>query len=107
MIKCIYCNRENKDGSVYCSQCGKKLPQTEVCGNPKCRNPLPIGATFCPECGTRVLKNVEKQEEPVSATKNVVDKQSTKDDDLGCLLTLFFWIGIPLIIIYIVEEVLK
>ena len=60
MIKCPTCKHKNRDGAIFCSECGRKLPQVQFCTNPQCRKPLPVGALYCPECGSRVFSTEPK-----------------------------------------------
>ena len=76
-MKCKECKNENRDGAIYCSKCGCKLPQVQICTNPKCRKPLPFGAGFCPECGTKII---QKAEEPIRLTTQSISKgKNTKE----------------------------
>lgn len=71
-MKCERCKTPNRDSAIYCSECGCKLPQVQICRNPKCRRPLPNGAVFCPECGTKIIQKVE---EPVRTTTQSIAKE--------------------------------
>lgn len=53
-MKCPYCGQEHPDDFKFCPISGRPLvPQTKVCGNPKCKyENVPIEAKFCPRCGT-------------------------------------------------------
>lgn len=52
VVICPSCKGENKKGSKFCSECGKKLSASNVC--PKCKTKVPSKAKFCPECGTKI-----------------------------------------------------
>ena len=51
-IRCPNCSRPNKEDNAFCEFCGAKL----LFACPACRNPLPIGRTACPNCGTHVCE---------------------------------------------------
>lgn len=63
-MKCQYCNEEIADGSIFCTACGKKLPekQPEEQETKKitpmfctaCGSKLKEGALFCTQCGAKV-----------------------------------------------------
>ena len=46
-MKCPQCQFDNREGSKFCSECGKKLERT--C--PACGNLNLLGAKFCDDCG--------------------------------------------------------
>lgn len=52
MIKCPNCDRENPDGSKFCSTCGKKLEIYATCSS--CGGQVAYGAVFCPQCGKKL-----------------------------------------------------
>ncbi len=57
--RCPGCGAEMKDGAIYCTVCGTKLPEpaaeempeNKICKN--CGQPLGDDAVFCSGCGTR------------------------------------------------------
>ena len=57
--RCPGCGAEMKDGAVFCTACGTKLPEPpeeaipeeRICKN--CGKPLGEDAAFCSGCGTR------------------------------------------------------
>ena len=48
-MKCPKCGCEMGEGSLFCGQCGNKLPQVKRC--PKCNAPVSDDDIFCGECG--------------------------------------------------------
>lgn len=82
-MKCIHCNTENPEGSVYCLHCGKRLVSNRIC--PACKALCAENAVFCNFCGTQIAKetqaffdNAEKrnvQEE--TAVASVQEKNET------------------------------
>ena len=60
MTNCKNCGAPLLPDGEYCTNCGTKkesVNDTQICS--ACKNPLPQGAVFCPQCGS-----------PVSATPN-------------------------------------
>lgn len=71
-MKCPNCGHEAREGQVYCTNCGTRLPREEEPGVgetpqgggphaaarpnicPVCGSALPDGSEFCPNCGTRL-----------------------------------------------------
>lgn len=55
MLLCEHCGTHNREGTRYCKQCGKPLPQNATAEGlthcPKCSAPLRPGARFCRMCG--------------------------------------------------------
>ena len=55
-MKCIYCNREIEDDSIFCKFCGESVAEkgdtdkVRLC--PNCSNMVKLGASFCGRCGT-------------------------------------------------------
>ena len=52
MKKCPFCGAELNDDNLFCSECGKSIPQGSVC--PHCGASLNEGDVFCQSCGKRV-----------------------------------------------------
>lgn len=53
-MKCPHCGQEHPDNTKFCPETGKKMESLSwVCSNPNCdfREPLPMSAKFCPNCG--------------------------------------------------------
>lgn len=69
-MKCPYCGQEHPDNTKFCPETGNKLkPQSWVCSNPDCdyREPLPISAKFCPNCGyERPVQNCSNLRKPLN-----------------------------------------
>lgn len=58
-MKCPHCGQEHSDDTKFCPKTGKKLEsQSFTCNNPECnyRQPLPLNAEFCPNCGCLLKK---------------------------------------------------
>lgn len=56
-MKCPHCGQEHPDDTKFCPQTGKKIEsRTFTCVNPACnyRQPLPLSAKFCPNCGNLI-----------------------------------------------------
>ena len=49
---CPECGSKNEKDSVFCGECGCKLPEENVC--PNCGAQVDEGAKFCIYCGTKV-----------------------------------------------------
>lgn len=49
---CPTCGAKCKEGTVFCAQCGTRLPVSETHRCAKCGAKLPDGAKFCASCGT-------------------------------------------------------
>ena len=60
MEKCKFCGAEVPDGSNFCTECGKPIPQGNVC--PHCGAPINDGDVFCQECGKRIDENLSSAE---------------------------------------------
>ncbi|MBT8350463.1 MAG: zinc ribbon domain-containing protein, partial [Deltaproteobacteria bacterium] len=69
-MKCPKCKSENREGIIFCEECGVKL-EVEC---PSCNKKLPLGTKFCGECGHQLIKkkSIRKQSPPLeSERKNV------------------------------------
>lgn len=59
MPSCEYCGSNNREGTRYCKQCGKPLPQNIASEGlthcPKCAALLRPGARFCRLCGAALM----------------------------------------------------
>lgn len=76
-MKCLFCNSEIPDDSIYCPECGKiqEKPQNTSAAAfcPNCGSGLEPGSIFCSECGTRV----DGQPEQPKTAPQTVPQQST------------------------------
>lgn len=52
MKKCPYCGAQMSDDSLFCTECGKPFPQSNVC--PHCGASMNEGDTFCQNCGKKL-----------------------------------------------------
>ena len=68
-MNCPYCNNPVKEGALFCTECGKRLPQKRVC--PHCGKTYESVTTICPFCGKDSEAPVEKTE-PAAAQQNSV-----------------------------------
>lgn len=59
MKKCNNCGAQNADSSLFCTKCGKPIPEGKVC--PNCGAPVNDGDVFCTECGNKISENVSSQ----------------------------------------------
>ncbi len=58
-MKCSNCGVEMPDGSVFCTNCGNKVPA--VC--PQCGTPIKPGAIFCLNCGKNLTATQPAQQQ--------------------------------------------
>lgn len=77
-MKCHHCGKEHADNPKFCPETGKKIElQVLYCADPDCdyRQPLPINAKFCPNCGTSLIEmNSKKEEFPYFMLKDCHDR---------------------------------
>ena len=52
MKKCPFCGAQINDDSLFCTECGRPIPQGSVC--PHCGASISDGDTFCQSCGKKV-----------------------------------------------------
>ena len=78
MKKCPYCGAQVKDDCLFCTECGKPIPQGYVC--PHCGASVNNGDAFCQNCGKKI------EEHPNDAT---IQPQSAK----GCGNLTIRWDG--------------
>src|SRR5437867_3888163 len=63
MARCAHCGKNNRDGSLFCQECGHKLEETAAAKRPasssrdpptcpSCGTVNPAGMNFCKMCGT-------------------------------------------------------
>ena len=51
-MKCTNCGADLADSAKFCPECGTKVVREVFCA--QCGTKLAAGAKFCPECGTKV-----------------------------------------------------
>ena len=66
MKKCPYCGMQNEDENLFCTECGKPIPQGRVC--PHCGASVNDDDAFCSNCGKKV------DEQPASDTSKSLQK---------------------------------
>ena len=82
MKRCPYCGEQNEDDSLFCTECGKPIPQGVVC--PHCGASVDDDDVFCSNCGRMV------GEQPLPEIAKPLQKKcphcgaSVDDDDLFC-----------------------
>ena len=54
MKKCPNCGAQMNDDSLFCTECGKQIPQGNQC--PHCGALLNNGDVFCQNCGKKVVE---------------------------------------------------
>ena len=59
-MNCPYCNSPIRPGIIFCTECGKRLPQRREC--PHCGKTYESVTTICPYCGKDAEAPVEKIE---------------------------------------------
>lgn len=77
MVKCPNCGEESD--TKFCPTCGEKL-EKNLC--PHCNSEIEENAVFCSECGKKIEKEEEKQEDEKETTeeKTSEDKKETTKD---------------------------
>lgn len=69
-MNCPYCNSPIRPGALFCTECGKKLPEKKVC--PHCEKTYESVTTICPFCGKDSEAPVEKPATTPVAQQNTV-----------------------------------
>lgn len=67
MKRCTYCGELNEDDSLFCSECGKPIPQGRQC--PHCGVRVSDNDAFCTNCGKKL------EEEPTSGTTQAFQRK--------------------------------
>lgn len=79
MIKCVKCNKELPDGSIYCSYCGEKQDKTLLQNIElkcvKCGNTVKKDEIFCTHCGANL-----KEKNAVGFVTEKQKKSKTKQE---------------------------
>ena len=52
MKKCLVCNKEFDDDSLFCPECGTRLVSNDTC--PKCGKEVKPGEKYCRHCGKKI-----------------------------------------------------
>ena len=76
MKKCMYCGAQIENGNLFCTECGKPVPQGKSC--PHCGASVSDEDAFCQNCGKKIAEEpVATHAEPLPDTgqsvKNVYD----------------------------------
>lgn len=64
-MRCPHCDQEHPDNTKFCPETGNKLElQSHLCNNPNCdfRQPLPLTANFCPNCGKELFESNDMED---------------------------------------------
>lgn len=81
VIKCPFCQHENKPGTRFCSECGASI-HLKICSNPECGKISDVGAVACEFCG-QSFPNVEVA--PIESAS--ADVAAVKDESSEALPT--------------------
>ncbi len=68
MKKCLFCGAQNSDASLFCTRCGKELPQGNKC--PYCGASIYYGDNFCQNCGHRIESTINSRNSRVPLRVN-------------------------------------
>lgn len=82
MEKCSNCGALLREGSAFCSQCGKAVVRKVFCS--KCGTELDAGDKFCSSCGAAVKEKESQAETPKKERK--IDYSNLKLDDFDDVL---------------------
>lgn len=91
LTTCPYCNAQIENGSKFCGECGKELPQGNICAN--CGATVNEGDLFCEECGINL-------KDGSYASADYGEKSSK--DNMKILLSSLLGIVIGLVILALV-----
>ena len=70
-MKCPECQFENREGAVFCSECGHKFEL--IC--PDCQNSNRLGAKFCDKCGSDLTQPSETAPRDLSFDEKIAKIQ--------------------------------
>ena len=80
MKRCPNCSAQINDDSFFCTECGKPIPQGNVCSH--CGSPINDGDAFCQSCGRKVDESPSTED---STQKKCAHCGSPiNDDDAFC-----------------------
>lgn len=82
MKKCPNCNAQVNDDCLFCTECGKPIPQGNVCT--QCGAVLNDGDVFCQSCGKKVDKILPTELTDTTQKKCPHCGASVNDDDVFC-----------------------
>ncbi len=82
MKKCPFCGVQVNDDSLFCTECGRPIPQGSVC--PHCGTSISDGDTFCQSCGKRVDESPSTDVLDATQKKCPYCGTSVNDDDIFC-----------------------
>jgi len=74
MKECPFCGATQADDNVFCTECGKRIPQVNKC--PHCGASVNEGDVFCTNCGKKIA------EEPVPASSIPSHDAGASRDDV-------------------------
>ena len=88
MRRCKNCGAELNDDCLFCTECGKSIPQGLVC--PHCGASVNEGDIFCSECGKNINEvSVEQSEEQESPKTPDVSESNTSKKILTIIVAVF------------------
>lgn len=82
MKKCPYCGAQNRDDSLFCTECGSPVSQGRVCTN--CGTRLNDEDLFCQNCGQKVNQDLVLDNEIAVKTKCPFCGSLASPDDIFC-----------------------
>ena len=92
IIKCKYCNAENKDGTKFCNMCGAELSDERRCK--KCGTLLKENAVFCPQCGEKAEneKGASDKKQKLLSLQKVMSVATLATSVFLAVITIIFTI---------------
>ncbi|MBQ8808587.1 MAG: zinc ribbon domain-containing protein [Clostridia bacterium] len=105
-MKCIYCNREIEDDSIFCKFCGGSVAgegdtdKVRLC--PNCSSQVSWGASFCKTCGAPLEKQgadllPKTKIHQASAVPESLRKQKSKKPSIVPIVILVILLVISII----------